>query len=91
MRDQVLRHDPNTRVYSAAYRDKLIRFNIQDAFLESDISNNGLTQAFTHISIRYNLGALKEVPKEVIKPLFIADPDIIDLERLFKESHAQIK
>ena len=91
MRDQVLRHDPNTGVYSAAYRDELVRFNVQDAFLESDISDDGLTRAFTHMSIRCNPGAPKEVPKEVIKPLFAADPDIVDLERRFKELYTKIK
>jgi hypothetical protein len=43
------------------------------------------------MSIRCNSGAPKEVPKEVIKPLFAADPDIVDLERRFEESHALIK
>ena len=64
---------------------------MQDAFLESDISDDRLTRAFTHISIRCNLGALKDVPKEVIKPLFAADPDIVDLERRFKELYTEIK
>jgi len=35
---------------------------MQDAYLESNIINNSLTRAFTYISIRYNLNALKEVP-----------------------------
>ena len=91
MRDQVLRHDPNTGVYSAAYRDELIRFNVQDAFLESDISDDGLTWAFTHISLRYNLGALKDVPSEIIKLLLAADPDIVDLKRRFNKLYTEIK
>jgi hypothetical protein len=33
------------------------------------------------MSIRYNLGAPKEVPNGVIERLFIADPEVIDLER----------
>jgi hypothetical protein len=64
---------------------------VQDAFLESDISDDGLTRAFTHMSIRCNPGAPKEVPEEVMKPLFAADPDIVDLERRFKELHTEIK
>jgi hypothetical protein len=64
---------------------------VQDAFLESDISDDGLTRAFTHMSIRCNPGAPKEVPREVLDPLLAADPDIVDLERRFKESHTQIK
>ena len=64
---------------------------MQDAFLESDISDDGLTRAFTHMSIRCNPGAPKEVPEEVMKPLFAADPDIVDLERRFKELHTEMK
>jgi hypothetical protein len=91
VRDQVLRHDPNTGVFSGAYRDKLVRFNMQDAFLENNISNDGLTRAFTYISIQYNPGALKEVPKEIMKLLSVADPDIIDLKRRVKELYTDIK
>ncbi|KAF4633412.1 hypothetical protein G7Y89_g4704 [Cudoniella acicularis] len=72
IRDQVLRHGPNTGVFSAAYRDELIR-------------------AFTHMSIRYNPGAPKKVPVEIIKPLFVADPDIVDLKRRVKELYIEIK
>jgi hypothetical protein len=34
VRDQVLRHDPLTGVFSAAYRGEFVRFNVQDAYLE---------------------------------------------------------
>jgi len=91
VRDQVLRHDPLTGVFSGAYRDELVRFNVQDAFLENDISDDGLTRAFTHMSIRCNPGAPNEVPEEIMKPLFAADPDIVDLERRSKELHTKIK
>jgi hypothetical protein len=64
---------------------------VQDAFLESDISDDGLTRAFTHMSIRCNPGAPKDVPEEVMKPLFAADPDIVDLERRFKELYTEVK
>jgi hypothetical protein len=43
------------------------------------------------MSIRCNLGAPKEVLKEVMDSLLAADPDIINLEQQFKESHTQIK
>ena len=43
------------------------------------------------MSIRCNPGAPKEVPEEVMKPLFAADPDIVDLERRFKELHTEMK
>lgn len=43
------------------------------------------------MSIRCNPGAPKEVPEEVMKPLFAADPDIVDLERRVKELLTEIK
>ena len=43
------------------------------------------------MSIRCNPGAPKDVPEEVMKPLFAADPDIVDLERRFKELYTEIK
>jgi hypothetical protein len=64
---------------------------MQDVFLEIDISDNGLTRAFTHISIRYNPSALKEVPSEVMDPFIATDPDIVDLERRSKALYTEIK
>ena len=64
---------------------------MQDAFLKSDISDDGLTRAFTHMSIRCNPGAPKEVLKEVMKPLFAADLNIVDLERRFNKLNIEIK
>jgi hypothetical protein len=43
------------------------------------------------MSIRCNPGAPKEVPEEVIKLLFAADPDIINLKRRVKELYTKIK
>jgi len=64
---------------------------VQDAYLESDITNNRLTRAFTHISIRCNPSALKEVPREVIDRLLATDPEINNLKRQFKELYTRIK
>ena len=91
VRDQVMRHDPFTGVFNGAYINHTVRFNVQDAFLESDISDDGLTRAFTHMSIRCNPGAPKEVPREVMEQLFAADPDIVDLDRRFKTLYTEIK
>ena len=91
VRDQVMRQDPFTGVFNGAYLNNYVRFNVQDAFLKSDISDDRLTRAFTHMSIRCNPGAPKEVPREVMEPLLAADPDITDLARRFKELYTQIK
>ncbi|KAM3080998.1 hypothetical protein ACMFMG_004957 [Clarireedia jacksonii] len=91
VRDQVIRHDLFTGVFNGAYINKIVRFNVQDTFLESEISDNGLTRAFTHMSIRYNPGAPKAVPTEMISSLLRTDPDIIELEKRFKALHNKIK
>ncbi|KAK0105971.1 hypothetical protein ONS95_004480 [Cadophora gregata] len=91
VRDQVMRHNPFTGVFNEAYNNQAVRFNVQDAYLESDITDDGLTRAFTHMSIRCNPGAPKEVPREVMDRLLAADPEIVVLEREIKESHTRIK
>ncbi|KAF7870554.1 hypothetical protein EAF04_004298 [Stromatinia cepivora] len=91
VRDQIIRHNPFTGIFNKAYINNIIRFNIQNAFLENEISNSELTQAFTHISIRYNPGIPKEVLIEMMKSLLAADPDIVDFKRQFKKLYIQIK
>jgi len=91
VRDQVMRHNPFTGVFNEAYNNQAVRFNVQDAYLESDVTDDGLTRAFTHMSIRCNPGAPKEVPREVMDRLLAADPGIAVLQRKFKESHTSIK
>ena len=86
-----MRHDPFTGVFNGAYINHTVRFNVQDAFLESDISDNGFTRAFTYMSIRCNPGAPKEVPSEVMDRLLATDLDIVDLERRSKALYTEIK
>jgi hypothetical protein len=86
-----MRHDPFTGVFNGAYINNMVRFNVQDAFLESEISDDGLTRAFTHMSIRCNPGVPKEVPAEMMKSLLTADTDVVGLERQFKQLYARIK
>ena len=87
IRDQVMRHNPFIRVFNKTYNNQVVRFNVQDAYLKSDITDNRLTRAFTYISIQCNPGALKEVPREVIDRLLAVDLEIAVLERQFKESY----
>jgi hypothetical protein len=86
-----MRHDPFTGVFNGAYINNMVRFNVQDAFLESEITDDGLTRAFTHMSIRCNPGVPKEVPTEMMNSLLTTNPEIVDLERRFKNLYAQIK
>ena len=87
----MLRHDPSTGVFGAAYRDQLVRFNVQDAFLESNISDDGLTRAFTHMSIRCNPGAPDPVSEEFMQQFYAQDPDIADLDQQTRDLKAIIK
>jgi hypothetical protein len=86
-----MRHDPFTGVFNGAYINGNVRFNVQDAFLESDISDDGLTRAFTHMSIRCNPGAPQDVPKELMDQLLAEELDIVDLDRQFKESRIRLR
>ncbi|PVH69256.1 hypothetical protein DL98DRAFT_439439 [Cadophora sp. DSE1049] len=87
----VLRHDPSTGAFGVAYRDQLVRFNVQDAFLESNVSDDGLTRAFTHMSIRCNPSAPDPVSEEFMQQFYAQDPNIVDLEQRTIDVKATIK
>jgi len=59
-----MRHNPFAGVFNKAYNNQSVRFNVQDAYLESDITDDGLTRVFIYISIGCNLSAPKEIPRE---------------------------
>ena len=65
-------------------RSVTVRFNVQDAFLEEDLSDDGLTRIFTHMSITCNENASLRIPKEVINALPL-DLEIVKLERWHNE------
>jgi hypothetical protein len=69
-----------TGVFSGAYINHRVKFNTQDAFLEKDVSDDGLTRALAHMSIRYNPGIPKKVSKVVLQAL-PPDSNITDLGR----------
>ncbi|KAK2591554.1 hypothetical protein QQS21_010747 [Conoideocrella luteorostrata] len=77
--DQVMRHDHLTGCMQNAYQNHRIGFNTQDAFLERDPSADGLTRAFTHMSIRCNPEVPKEIPKAELDKL-PADPEFVGLK-----------
>jgi hypothetical protein len=71
-------------IFSGSYLNHRVRFNVQDAFLEEDLSDDGLTRIFIHMSITCNENAPSRIPKEVINVLPL-DPEIVKLERRHKE------
>ncbi|KAK2591556.1 hypothetical protein QQS21_010749 [Conoideocrella luteorostrata] len=78
--DQVMRHDPLTGCMQNAYQNRRVGFNTQDAFLERDPSADGLTRAFTHMSIRCNPEVPKTIPKNELAKI-PPDPEIVSLEK----------
>ncbi|KAL5625695.1 hypothetical protein FOBRF1_000038 [Fusarium oxysporum] len=86
--DQVMRHDPMTGCLANAYLNHRVGFNVQDAYLERDPSADGLTRAFTHMSIRCNPEVPKEIPKAELDRL-PPDPDVVELSnRIKRKSYA---
>jgi len=85
-----MRHDPLTRCLQNAYQNHRVGFNTQDAFLERDPSADGLTRAFTHISIRCNPEVPKEIPKSEIDKLE-PDPEVVKLTNQVKRKAIQIR
>ena len=58
-----MRHDPNSGIFNA-YLDRRVRFDIQSAVMGRP-SVDGLTCAFTHMSIRCDPRAPADVPKDI--------------------------
>ncbi|KAH7110517.1 FluG domain-containing protein [Dactylonectria estremocensis] len=88
--DQVMRHDPMTGCLQNAYLNHRVGFNTQYAFLEEEPSDDGLTRAFTHMSIRCNPEVPKEIPKAELDRL-PTDPDIDELSRRVKRMSIDIR
>jgi hypothetical protein len=78
-------------MFNSSYLNEVVNFNSQDAYLESDVSEDGLTRAFAHISLRCHLGAPSGVPSDLLRQLLAADPEITSLRRELNELHVQIK
>ncbi|KJK84973.1 hypothetical protein H633G_11198 [Metarhizium anisopliae BRIP 53284] len=78
--DQVMRHDPLTGCLQNAYQNSRVGFNTQDAFLERDPSADGLTRAFTHMSIKCNPEVPKQIPKAELAKL-PPDPEVVRLAK----------
>lgn len=60
------------------------RVPTQDAFLERDPSVDGLTKAFTHMSIRCNPEVAKEIPKDELHKL-PSDPEVVYLKERIRQ------
>jgi hypothetical protein len=79
VRDQVIRHNPQTGVFCGSYINEKVRFIVQDAVLDQP-TDAGFLRAFTHMSLTCDPRAPVDVPDEVMKAL-PPDPEIIELTR----------
>ncbi|RAL59974.1 hypothetical protein DID88_000600 [Monilinia fructigena] len=87
VRDQVMRHNPQTGVFCGSYINEKVRFIVQDAVLDQP-TNTGFLRAFTHMSLTCDPRAPVDVPKEVLKTL-PPDPEIMELTREREEYKRQ--
>ncbi|KAH7364055.1 hypothetical protein BKA65DRAFT_603155 [Rhexocercosporidium sp. MPI-PUGE-AT-0058] len=85
VRDQVMRHNPNSAVYNGAYINERVPFDVLSAVLERP-SADGILRMLTHMSLMRDPRAPVHVPDDVLAAL-PPDPSIVDLE----EQRAQLK
>ncbi|KAG4430257.1 hypothetical protein IFR05_014253 [Cadophora sp. M221] len=79
VRDQVMRHNPNSAVYNGAYINERVRFDVQSAVLERP-SADGVLRMLTHMSLMRDPRAPIHVPDDVLAAL-PPDPNITALEQ----------
>ena len=89
VRDQVLRHNPQTGVFCGSYLNEKVRFIVQDAVLDQP-TDAGLLRAFTHMSLTCDPRAPVNVPDEILKTL-PPDLEIATLEAERVELSLEIK
>ncbi|EDN94544.1 predicted protein [Sclerotinia sclerotiorum 1980 UF-70] len=87
VRDQVMRHNPQTGVFYGSYINEKVRFIVQDVVLDQP-TNIGFLRAFTHISLMCDPRTPINIPEEVLKA-FPPDPKIIELTREREEYKRQ--
>ncbi|APA07342.1 hypothetical protein sscle_02g021120 [Sclerotinia sclerotiorum 1980 UF-70] len=89
VRDQVMRHNPQTGVFCGSYINEKVRFIVQDAVLDQP-TNIGFLRAFTHMSLTCDPRAPIDVPEEILKAL-PPDPEIMELKREREEYKRQYR
>jgi hypothetical protein len=78
VRDQVMRHNPNSALFNRSYINKRVRFDVQSAVLERP-SVDGVLRMLTYMSLMRDSRALIHVPDDVLAALS-SDLDIVALE-----------
>ncbi|KAH6696617.1 hypothetical protein BKA61DRAFT_622814 [Leptodontidium sp. MPI-SDFR-AT-0119] len=68
VRDQVMRHNPNSAVYNGAYINERVPFDVLSAVLERP-SADGILRMLTYMSLMRDPRALVQVPDDVLAAL----------------------
>ncbi|KAG9244780.1 hypothetical protein BJ878DRAFT_479840 [Calycina marina] len=79
VRDQVMRHNPNSAVYNGSYINERVRFDVESAVLERP-STDGVLRMLTHMSLMRDPRAPIHVPDDVLAAL-PSDQGITALEQ----------
>ena len=79
VRDQVMRHNPNSAVYNGAYINKRVPFDVLSAVLKRP-SADGILRMLTHMSLMRDPCAPVHIPDDVLAALPL-DPDIVALKQ----------
>jgi len=77
VRDQVMRHNPNSAAYNGAYINEKVRFDVLSAVLERP-SADDILRMLTHMSLMRDPRAPVHVPDSVLAAL-PPDPKIVAL------------
>lgn len=89
VRDQVLRHNPQTGVFSGSYINEKVRFIVQDTVLDQP-TDAGLLRAFTHMSLTCDPRVPIDVPDVILRTL-PPDLEIAELEAERAELYLEIR
>jgi hypothetical protein len=89
VRDQILRHNPQTGVFCGSYINEKVRFIVQDAVLDQP-TNISFLRAFTHMSLTCDPRAPQTVPEEV-RDALPPDPELVQLELELQERRTELK
>ncbi|RFU28318.1 hypothetical protein B7463_g8023, partial [Scytalidium lignicola] len=89
--DQVTHQQPLMGTFDGVYINEHVRLNVQDAYLNGEITEDRLTQAFTHMSVRRHLVSHSKAPSDLVDQVMDADPKIANLRQQVDTNNTQLK
>ncbi|KAH8797870.1 FluG domain-containing protein [Xylogone sp. PMI_703] len=91
VRDQVARQQPLMGTFNGAYINERVRLNVQDAYLNGEITEDGLTRVFTHMSVRRRLVGRSKAPSSLVDQAISEDRSIAILRQQVDANHRRLK